>query len=437
MSLPQEIIRKKRDGEALAADEIVTLVRGLVDGSLVDAQVGAFAMAVVLNGMNRAETAALTRAMADSGRCLAWTDLPGPTVDKHSSGGIGDKVSLILAPLLAAAGCFVPMVSGRGLGHTGGTLDKLESFVGYDTRPDLDRFARVVREVGCTIVGQTNDLAPADRRLYAIRDVTATVESESLIVASILAKKLAVGAAGLVMDVKIGNGAFMTDLATARGLATAIAEVAAAAGLPTRCLLTDMNECLGATAGNALEVAEAVAFLKGDARDARLAEVTLALGAELLVMVDMAPDRKMARAVLQGCLDSGAAAERFARMIRALGGSGDPLHPSALAHAQAPVRLPVPSPAAGPVNEIRTRELGLLVIGLGGGRVRPDQAIDPSVGLSGVLGIGRKVEQGEPLAMVHARDLAAAEAAVARVAAAYRIGETPIALRPVVIEKGP
>jgi len=437
LSLPQEIIRKKRDREALGAEEIGTLVQGIVDGSLVDAQAGAFAMAVVLNGMNRAETAALTRAMAGSGRRLTWPDLPGPAVDKHSSGGIGDKVSLVLAPMLAAAGCFVPMVSGRGLGHTGGTLDKLESFRGYDTRPDLDRFARVVREVGCAIVGQTDDLAPADRRLYAIRDVTATVESEPLIVASILAKKLAVGTAGLLMDVKVGNGAFMTDLATARGLATAIAEVAAAAGLPTRSLLTDMNECLGRTAGNALEVGEAVAFLKGDARDPRLAEVTLALGAELLVLVDLAPDKKAARVVLEGCLDSGAAADRFARMVRALGGSGDPLHPSALAHARAPVQLPVPSPAAGHVREIRTRELGLAVIGLGGGRTRPDQAIDPAVGLSGVLGTGRKVDRGEPLALVHARDEAAGEAAVARIAEAYRIGDAPPALRPVVVESSP
>ncbi len=437
MSLPQELIRKKRDGTALAAGEIESLVQGLVDGSLVDAQAGAFAMAVVLNGMDRAETAALTRAMADSGRRLAWPDLPGPAVDKHSSGGIGDKVSLILAPLLAACGCFVPMVSGRGLGHTGGTLDKLESFPGYDTRPDLDRFARVVREVGCAIVGQTADLAPADRRLYAIRDVTATVESEPLIVASILAKKLAVGTAGLVMDVKLGNGAFMTDLAAARGLATAIAGVAAAAGLPTRCLLTDMNECLGRTAGNALEVAEAVAFLKGDARDPRLAEVTLALGAELLVLVDMAPDQEAARTVLQDCLDSGAAAERFARMVRALGGSGDPLHPSALDHARAPVQVPVAAPAAGHVRDIRTRELGLAVIGLGGGRTRPDQAIDPAVGLSEVLGTGREVEKGEPLALVHARDQAPAEAAVARVAAAYVIGGMPPPVRPVVVESIP
>jgi thymidine phosphorylase len=239
------------------------------------------------------------------------------------------------------------------------------------------------------------------------------------------------------MDVKVGNGAFMTELSTAQALATAIAEVAAAAGLPTRCLLTDMNECLGRTAGNALEVAEAVAFLKGDARDPRLAEVTLALGAELLVLVDLAPDRMAARAVLQGCLDSGAAAERFARMVRALGGSGDPLQSSALAHARAPVRLPVPSPAAGHVREIRTRELGLAVIGLGGGRTRPDQTIDPAVGISGVLGTGRTVERGEPLALVHARDEAAARAAAARIAAAYRIGETPPACRPVVVETSP
>ena len=437
MSLPQEIIARKRDGRALGADEIEVLVQRLVDGSLGDAQAGAFAMAVVLNGMDRAETAALTRAMADSGRRLAWPDLPGPAVDKHSTGGIGDKVSLILAPMLAAAGCYVPMVSGRGLGHTGGTLDKLESFRGYDTRPDLDRFKSVVREVGCAIIGQTDDLAPADRRLYAIRDVTGTVESEPLIIASILSKKLAVGTSGLVMDVKVGSGAFMAELAHARSLATGIAEVAKAAGLPTRALLTDMNECLGSTAGNALEVAEAVAFLKGEFQDARLAEVTLALGAELLVLVGMARDHKFARARLHGCLDSGGAAERFARMVRALGGQGDPLRPEALAHARAPVQRPVPSPAFGHVQRIETRELGLAVIELGGGRTRPDQAIDPAVGLSQVLGAGRRVEQGEPLALVHARDAAGAERAVARIAAAWLIGEAAPATRPVVVEAIP
>ena len=434
MSLPQEIIARKRDRHVLGPEEIEGLVRGLVDGSLSDAQAAAFAMAVVLNGMDPAEMVALTRAMADSGRRLAWPDLPGPAVDKHSTGGIGDKVSLILAPLLAAAGCFVPMVSGRGLGHTGGTLDKLESFSGCDTRLDLDRFAGVVREVGCAIVGQTDELAPADRRLYAIRDVTGTVESEPLIVASILSKKLAVGTAGLVMDVKLGSGAFMTGLDSARALARSLAEVAKAAALPTRALLTDMNECLGSTAGNALEVQEAVAFLKGDVRDGRLAEVILALGAELLVLVGMARDRESARVRLQACLDNGAAAERFARMVRAQGGGGDPLRSAALDHARAPVRLPVPSPASGFVRSIRARELGLAVIELGGGRIRPDQAIDPGVGLSHVLGTGRWLGRGEPLALVHARNPADVERAVARITAAFEIAATPPAERPVVVE---
>ncbi len=434
MSLPQEIIAKKRDARALGSDEIEALVRGLVDGSLGDAQAGAFAMAVVLNGMDRAETAALTRAMARTGQRLAWSGLPGPAVDKHSTGGIGDKVSLILAPLLAAAGCFVPMVSGRGLGHTGGTLDKLESFSGCDTRLDLDRFDRVVREVGCAIVGQTDELAPADRRLYAIRDVTGTVESEPLIVASILSKKLAVGTAGLVMDVKLGSGAFMTDIDSARALARSITEVAKAADLPTRALLTDMNECLGSTAGNALEVEEAVAFLKGGMPDPRLAEVTLALGAELLMLVGEVADREAARARLRACLDSGAAAERLARMVRAQGGSGDALQAAALDHARAPVRLAVPAPASGFVRSIRARELGLAVIELGGGRTRPNQAIDPAVGLSHVQGTGRRVERRDPLALVHARSPADAERAAARVAIAFEIADAPPAERPVVVE---
>ena len=429
MILPQEIIANKRDCRALEPAEIDAIVQGLTDGSLGDAQAGAFAMAVVLNGMDEAETVALTRAMAASGQRLRWDDLPGPALDKHSSGGIGDKVSLILSPLLSAAGAYVPMVSGRGLGHTGGTLDKLESLPGFATRPDLATFQRIVREVGCAIVGQTDDLAPADRRLYAIRDVTATVESRPLIVASILAKKLAVGMAGLVMDVKCGNGAFMTKLDDARALGRTIADVADAAGLPTRAIVTDMNQCLGRTAGNALEVAEAVAFLKGDTRDPRLAEVILTLGAELL---QLAGRETNARAELESHLADGSAAERFARMVAAQGGPKDVL---AWAAPQAPVVVPVPAVASGWITAVATRSLGLAVIELGGGRTAPEQTIDHAVGLADVLGLGERIEVGDPLALVHARDPDVAREIASELAGAFTIGAIPPASAPVIVER--
>jgi thymidine phosphorylase len=430
--LPQEIIAKKRDRRALTAGEIAAIVEGITSGSLGDAQAGAFAMAVVLNGMDDAETVALTRAMAASGKSLRWDDLPGPALDKHSSGGIGDKVSLILAPLLAAAGAYVPMVSGRGLGHTGGTLDKLESFAGFVTRPDLATFQRIVREVGCAIVGQTDDLAPADRRLYAIRDVTATVESRPLIVASILSKKLAVGTAGLVMDVKCGNGAFMTSLDDARALGRTIADVATAAGLPTRSIVTDMNQCLGRTAGNALEAAEAVAFLKGEEPDPRLAEVTLTLGAELLQLSGLEKGPNEARARLERHLADGSAAERFARMVAAQRGPNDAL--SAIL-PKAPVVSPVPATDSGCITRIATRGLGLAVIELGGGRTSPEQSIDHAVGLAEIRGLGERVEVGEALALVHGRNRDEAEEIAARLAAAFTIGEAPPAAAAVIVER--
>jgi thymidine phosphorylase len=422
--LPQEIIAGKRDRQALTPDEIGAIVRGLVDGGIGDAQAGAFAMAVVLNGMDEAETVALTRAMADSGERLAWPNLAGPVLDKHSTGGIGDKASLILAPLLAAAGAFVPMISGRGLGHTGGTLDKLESFLGLDTRPSLHAFQRIVREVGCAIVGPTDDIAPADRRLYAIRDVTATVESRPLIVASILSKKLAAGASGLVMDVKVGNGAFMTTLGEARALGRAIADVANAAGLPTRAIVTDMNQCLGETAGNALEVAEAVAFLKDEARDPRLAAVVFALAADLLRLGGL----ESSLSGLARLISDGSAAECFARMVAAQGGPGDALSAKALTHAKAPFVVPVPAPEGGHVAAVATRELGLAVIALGGGRTDHGSAIDHAVGLAKVSGVGRAVQAGEPLALVHGRDQDRTRAIASRLATAFTV--TPDVVEP-------
>jgi thymidine phosphorylase len=421
MWLPQEIIRRKRDGEDLRPEEIEAFVAGIADGTVVDAQVGAFAMAVCLRGMGRDETVALTRAMTASGRRLDWPDLPGPVLDKHSTGGIGDKVSLILAPLVAACGGYLPMLSGRGLGHTGGTLDKLESIEGYRGEVGLDRLRAVVREVGCAIVGATPDLAPADRRLYAIRDVTATVESIPLITASILAKKLAAGPAALVMDVKVGSGAFLPSLAQARALATSLVEVARGAGLPCHALLTDMSRCLGRTAGNALEVEEAVAVLRGEPADPALLEVTLALAAELLVMGRLATDDGEARARLARALASGAAAERFARLVQRLGGPSDLLDRPRDRLPSAPVRAPILPAGPGHVARIDARALGLAVLRLGGGRTRPGAPIDPAVGLAGVVAPGEVVGADRPLCVVHARSEADVEAVRPGLAEAFAI----------------
>ncbi len=436
--LPQEIIRAKRDGRALSDAEIAAFIAGLVEGSVGDGQAAAFAMAVFWRGMTRSETIALTQAMRDSGTVLDWSalDLSGPPLDKHSTGGVGDKVSLMLAPLVAACGGAVPMISGRGLGHTGGTLDKMDSIPGYVTAPDLGLLQRTVREVGCAIVGQTADLAPADRRLYAIRDVTATVESIPLITASILSKKLAAGLRGLVLDVTYGSGAFMASIDDARALARSIVEVAGGAGCATSALLTDMHEVLGTTAGNAVEVREALAYLAGAGpREPRLHEVTLALSAELLVTGGLYPDPVAARAACERALASGAAAERFARMVAALGGPADLLErPDAYLPA-APVQLVVLADRAGIVSAVDVRRVGLAVVGLGGGRTDPGQAIDHAVGLTEVTPIGAAVGPDRPLCMVHARDQASADRAAAELRSAITLTDAAPAPRPVVLER--
>ncbi len=433
--LPQEVIRKKRDGGELEPAEIAFFVRGLTEGSITEGQAAALAMAVFLRGMSRAEAVALTLAMRHSGTTLRWDGLDGPVLDKHSTGGVGDKVSLILAPLLAACGAYVPMLSGRGLGHTGGTLDKVEAIPGYTGRPDLERLQRVVREVGCAIVGQTGDLAPADGRLYAIRDVTATVESIPLITASILSKKLAAGPQALVMDVKVGSGAFLAGLDEAQALATSIVEVARGAGLACEALLTDMDQCLGRTAGNALEVAEALAVLRGEPADARLLEVTLELAATALVLGRLVPNLDEGRRLARERLASGSAAERFARMVAGLGGPGDIVERSAAYLPRAPVVRPVRPTAAGFVGAIDTRALGVAVVELGGGRRRAGDGIDPRVGLAAVRGIGERVGDGEPLCEVHAPDEAAADACAAPIRAAFTVAETASAPVPVIRER--
>jgi len=434
--LPQEIIRKKRDGGELSADEISIIVHRIGDNSLSEGQVAAFAMAVFFRGMTTAERVAMTLGLVNSGVTLDWSDLglPGPVIDKHSSGGVGDKVSLMLAPIVAACGGFVPMISGRGLGHTGGTLDKLSAISGYETQPDVATFRAVVRDVGCAIIGQTDTLAPADRRLYGVRDVTATVESIPLIVSSILSKKVAAGLQGLVMDVKCGTGAFCDSEAMARDLAESLVAVANQAGLPTTALITDMNSVLGRSVGNALEVAETVAYLKGEGtRDPRLHEVVIALAGEMLALGKLVPSVAAGRARAEAALDDGRAAEKFARMVSALGGPDDFLEHSGRYLSHAPVIKACTAEQAGHVVAMNARQVGIAVVELGGGRRHADDAVDPSVGLTEVIDIGTHVRPGSPLCVVHAASEDDADAAIAMVRQAIRIGDPAPPAKPVVI----
>jgi thymidine phosphorylase len=432
--IAKEILGKKRGGAALDEDEIAFLVRGIADGSLSEGQVAAFAMAVCCRGMSAAETVALTRAMTRSGRVLDW---PGdrPILDKHSTGGVGDKTSLMLAPIVAACGGLVPMITGRGLGHTGGTLDKMDAIPGYTSRPTLPLMRRAVAEAGCAIVGQTDDLAPADRRLYAIRDTTGTVESIPLITASILSKKLAAGLDGLVMDVKTGSGAFMTEPEQAAALARSLVAVAGGAGLKISALITDMNEVLGGCAGNALEVAEAAAYLTGARREARLDAVTRALAGEMLLLGGLATDAVEAAAKVDAALASGRAAERFGVMIAILGGPADFLErPSAYLPAAPVVRSVLP-PRRGCLAAVDARQVGFAILALGGGRNRPDDAIDYAVGIDRVAPVGSMVGPDHPLAFVHARDDAGALRASAALQAAVVIADEAPPSRPLILER--
>jgi thymidine phosphorylase len=429
--LPQEVIRAKRDGRALTSEEVKEFISGLNDGSVSEGQVAAFAMAVFFKGMSADEAVGLTLAMRDSGTVLKW-DLPGPVVDKHSTGGIGDNISLMLAPMLAACGCYVPMISGRGLGHTGGTLDKLDSIPGYNTAPGLELFRKVTRDVGCAIIGQTADLAPADKRLYGIRDVTATVESVPLITASILSKKLAAGLQYLVMDVKFGSGAFMAKLEDAQALAQSLVSVANGAGLKTTALITDMDEPLAPYAGNALEVLHAVGFLKHEIINNRVATVTIELGAELLLSAGLAASQDAARAKLKNVLGNGQAAEIFAKMVAALGGPNDFVNRPEHYLKTAAIIRPIFSNEEGVVAKIATRDLGLAVIELGGGRRRSDDKIDHAVGLSQLLGKNFISDMNTPLCFIHAQDEASFARAEKLIKAAYTLGKNVPETSPVI-----
>ncbi|MCI2284492.1 thymidine phosphorylase [Colwellia sp. MSW7] len=427
MLLPQEIIAKKRDNKVLKNDEIDFFVSGLVSNNFNDAQVGAMAMAIFQQGLTSQETVQLTKAMMHSGEVLSWQHLDGPVIDKHSTGGVGDKVSFMLAAIIAACGGYVPMISGRGLGHTGGTADKLESIEGFNVQPELRKFKKIVADLGVAIIAQTPDLAPADRRLYAIRDVTATVPSIPLITASILSKKLAAGLDVLVMDIKMGNGAQMEDLSQAKALAQSITDVANDAGVNTQAIITDMNQVLGSTAGNALEMYETVKYLTGKLREPRLHQVVVTLAKAMLVNSKLANNDVEAQTKVEQALASGKAAEIFSKMISALGGPNDLLENPWRSMNKAEHIIEILSPDNGYIKGMQTRDIGFSVVGLGGGRISNEQKIDHSVGFDRILPIGTRVNRGDVLARVHASSLENAEHASKQYISAISFAENPVA----------
>ena len=426
MLLPQEIIAKKRDNKVLNKDEIEFFVSGLVTNNFNDAQVGAMAMAIYQQGLTSEETVQLTKAMMHSGEVLSWESLNGPVIDKHSTGGVGDKVSFMLAAIIAACGGYVPMISGRGLGHTGGTADKLESIVGFNVQPNLAKFKKIVANIGVAIIAQTPDLAPADRRLYAIRDVTATVASIPLITASILSKKLAAGLDILVMDIKMGNGAQMEDLNQAKALAQSITKVANDAGVNTQAIITDMNQVLGSTAGNALEMYETVKYLTGKLQEPRLHQVVVTLAKAMLVNSKLASNDIDAQAKVEQALATGKAAEIFSKMVSALGGPSDLLENPWRSMNKANDIIEIISPCNGYIKAMQTRDIGFSVVGLGGGRISNDQKIDHSVGFDRILPIGTRVNRGDILARVHASSADSANHASNQYISAITFSDKPI-----------
>ena len=426
------IIQKLRQREEPTQAELSWFARGLANGTVSEAQAGAFAMAACLNGLSEQGRVGLTLAMRDSGDVLNW-DLPGPVIDKHSTGGIGDCTSLLLAPMLAASDVFVPMISGRGLGHTGGTLDKLEAIPGVRTEVSESRFRAITSEVGCAIVSAASDMAPADKRLYAVRDVTATVESVDLITASILSKKLAAGLDALILDVKTGSGAFMSTLDDARALAQALVATSNGAGCRTAALITDMNEPLATSAGNALEIAEIMQALT-DPKNSRLLDVSLALGAELLVLAGAEADIQVAARKLSDTLTSGAAVEKFDQMIVALGGPVDFSKSWRQRLPEANVIRDIVAPAAGRIVGIDGRTIGMGVVHMGGGRMKGGDRIDPSVGYSDIMSLGTEVARGQPIARLHAASERAAQAAETAFLSAISIGDD-VTLEPLIVER--
>ncbi len=430
---PYELIKAKRDGQTLSAPDIADLLAGYTKGRVPDYQMAAMCMAIFYKGLSAEELGAWTRAMLESGEVLDLSDTPGVKVDKHSTGGVGDKVSLCLAPLAAACGVPVPMISGRGLGHTGGTLDKLESIPGFRVNLTIAEYRAMVREVGACLIGQTDTLAPADRKLYALRDVTATVDCIPLIASSIMSKKLAEGIDALVLDVKVGSGAFMKRLPDARVLARTMIDIGSQMGRKVTALLTDMDQPLGRTVGNALEVIEATDVLHGRG-PADLTEVTVALTAEMLVLGGKAPDEASARALVEGAVRSGAGFRKWLEIVARQGGDPEAVKDvSRLPTARA--THDVPSPAQGFVTNIDSEAVGLAAMALGAGRERVDSAIDPAVGFTLLKKVGDEVSRGEPLVRIHHNGGAAVEGVAARVVGAYRIGPARAPARPLIVER--
>jgi thymidine phosphorylase len=419
----KELILKKRLGKELTKNEINWFISNLTSNHLSEGQIASLAMAICLKGMTFEERVQLTLAMKNSGKTLSW-DLPGPIIDKHSTGGVGDTVSLILAPVLAACGAYVPMISGRGLGHTGGTLDKFDSIPGYNTSPNEEILRRVVSKVGCAIIGQTNELAPADKRLYAIRDVTGTVESIDLITASILSKKLAAGLEGLVIDVKCGNGAFMQDFSEASTLAKSLVTVSNESGCKTTALVTDMNQPLSQSIGNSLEVLAAIDILKGSSKDYRLLEVTNSLGVSILCSSNICKNKKEAQLLISSVLSSGKAAEKFSQMISELGGANDFFEKPKNYLTPSNIQKNICCKQSGYVKKINTKNLGNILILLGGGRQKVEDDIDFSVGMKLLIELGTYVEKNQPICTLYARDEESFNIAEKEIIESFEIGES-------------
>ena len=419
----KELILKKRLGKELTKNEINWFISNLTSNHLSEGQIASLAMAICLKGMTFEERVQLTLAMKNSGKTLSW-DLPGPIIDKHSTGGVGDTVSLILAPVLAACGAYVPMISGRGLGHTGGTLDKFDSIPGYNTSPNEEVLRRVVSKVGCAIIGQTNELAPADKRLYAIRDVTGTVESIDLITASILSKKLAAGLEGLVIDVKCGNGAFMQDFSEASTLAKSLVTVSNKSGCKTTALVTDMNQPLSQSIGNSLEVLAAIDILNGSSKDYRLLEVTNSLGVSILCSSNICKNKKEAQLLISSVLSSGKAAEKFSQMISEIGGANDFFEKPKNYLTPSNIQKNICCKQSGYVKKINTKNLGNILILLGGGRQKVEDDIDFSVGMKLLIELGTYVEKNQPICTLYARDEESFNIAEKEIIESFEIGES-------------
>ena len=434
---PQDVIRKKRDGLSLSREEIEFFIAGVTSGRIADYQVSALLMAIYLNGMDESEQQALTEAMLNSGNILDFTDIPKPKADKHSTGGVGDKTSIIIAPLVAACGVCVPMISGRGLGHTGGTLDKLESIPGYRVALSATEFKQVLDQVGYAMAGQTAELAPADKKMYALRDATATVEAIPLIVASIISKKGAAGLDAMIIDVKVGNGAFMRDEARATALAHALVSTGNSCGIKTRALLTDMNQPLGGAVGNSLEVEECIQILRGEANAAArpTLDLSLELCAHMLVLANVDATIEAGHARLQNVLDSGKALECLRSNIEAQG--GDPRVCDAPGEFLPLVKetVKVESPRSGFITTIDTTEIGHAIAAIGGGRVRIEDTVDPTVGFTSELKLGDQVRAGEAIGIVYCADADAAAEAARRIQASYHIGDQSIAERPKLVKE--